>query len=316
MGSNWTLRYLSAANNTIVSTDGGATWYLAPTTPDFWWWPWNPRHWGKMMTDGATWISWSPDANGVLVPHCYYYRRRIGLAEPIEPIFFSRITLWLACDDWDSAFTIQDGVRRLVCIHPWRGYGNYVDSLYRVDLTDFVQRKMKPFVLEIAVINQSTAYTGIIYYISADYGPINTYQPLSGIVSNSGWWTISLPIRIDGVTTLRNLYQNTLLYAYILNPATQSWQSLNIDLPLQGAFADTLGTFSILGFFDFSSISPDVPKITGIPIFEQRYLDLQPYRWVGTGSKWYPVGSVQCIIPFNCAIGEPDDLPDYCWDNL
>ena len=266
----------------------------------------DPVCWSKIIhRDGAQWISVSPTGR-VSWLGSYTFRKDFHLPALGADWKFSRATIWLSVDDECDIYI----------------NGTYIGSvsgfeyLHRIDFNDRMMGLLRDGAtntLELTVTNTRHSFTGVIYYMSIDYGE-KTYFEDKYLSSTCCLWYRSIPLRIDNtvfpdLTYIFTGYVGSNVWIY--NPHTGSWDSYPITTPLTDDFADLIRRFSFFILTDTRTTE----YVKGWPILEQRYLDLQPdvRRRPHTGwghRRWYPIGTVICEVPFDWYLGEPDDEPD------
>ncbi len=153
--------------------------------------------------------------------------------------------------------------------------------------------------LIIRVINNKPAYTGLICYMSYDYGDLEEFRYTLNTSEPNQWYFVSMPIfAYPAGRTLAQLFPG-IDSAKIYDTEADSWRYIDINRPLTGAFGDTMRAYSF--GMRYPSEGEHLARIRGFPIFEQRYLDFN-------SDNLLYFGSVCCEIPF---LGyEPNDSPD------
>ena len=254
-----------------------------------------PTPWSKLYnSDGIKWISdgscdgWDRDLLGE-----YYYRREFTV--PAVP-GIGRATIWLASDDTSMVRIIDPSGTS----SPWLPGPKNFYELKRIDITEYVS--IGKNTLEIKVINQRHSYTGVIYYLSVDYGDIvgygRTFHP-------GGWYLLSLPLRpLPIYPNLASIFTGLAdPNAWIWDPISGIWTTHSTTAPLTGVLGDSIRTYSFfLLLWDGAT-----EQVDGYPIYEQRYLDLRTDYWAHPSLMH---GTVMCDVPFDWSIDEPDDEPD------
>ncbi len=272
-----------------------------------------PRPWEKLyeqtpLADGL-WIGMQEagwDTSGSFATETlWFYSPTFQLQENI-----SRATIWLSADDVIDFALLRDMTTNttyfMPCV-PVNSFTNFV----RFDLTDFFADKPyspQGYRMEFRVRNEQPHYTGMISYMSYDYGKPREY---SYSISDWGFRFLSLPFRpTDPTATLQSLFPH-MIAAHWFNWETGSWQTLDHTAPLTGTLGDIVRTYTIRLYYASPSIHNTT--IEGYPIFEQRYLDIT------TNNELY-LGSINCdcktpgmigYVPFY--LSQPDDL---WWDKI
>ncbi len=264
-----------------------------------------PAPWSKLYhTDGALWISESRSGRVDELHNYIYYRKFLV---PWFGDYISRATIWLACDDSADVF-----VNGRYCGSSHRPTYNprwpHFFNLTRLDITSDVDTGGN--VLEIVVYNTRMSYTGLIYYLSVDYGKDAFYTEE---FDTTGWYLLSLPLRpsLPDYPNLASIYDGIGAFAYIWMPREGEWNAISKYAYLSSVTADSIRTYSFYAFV----LAGSYGRCKGYPIYEQRYLDLQPfvhdYNWE---NPWFMEGMVYCDVPFDWRIGQPDDEPDGATD--
>jgi len=265
----------------------------------------DPVCWSKIIhRDGAQWISVSPTGR-VSWLGSYTFKKTFTLPSLIPGRKFSRATIWLSVDDSCDIYINGTHIGTVV------GF----EYLHRIDFSDDAMRILNPGAsntLKLTVTNTRHSFTGVIYYMSIDYGDKVVYTD-SFPCALPGFWYKSIPLKIDDTAfpDLSFVFSNYIIpKVFILSPEDGTWIMYPITTPLNGYFGDLIRRYSFMVV-----MKPGGKEfVKGWPIYEQRYLDLQPFihcsHHPGWRSCWLPIGSVCCDVPFDGRVGDPDDEPD------
>ncbi|RKZ30792.1 hypothetical protein DRQ33_07615 [bacterium] len=265
----------------------------------------DPNAWSKLYLDRVRWISWNSNGtDDYFGPRSYVYT---------SPNFYipdkvSRATIWYAVDDEVELIALRRSTGPLVGAKP--GESGFL-NLHRADFTELFRQAYTrygdgPYYLQFWVNNTSwIPYTGIIAYISFDYGLEKIFEYTFRYCPGSHFWvTFSMPFyHCTDATTLADLFPEADVAQYTTNGIDYTYTTSPDEVPLEGEIYDGLKTYTLLLHFD-----PDEwedaggvyhYEIPGIPIYEQRYLD-----YTTNDRFWF--GTVDCVIDYEY----PDDYPD------
>jgi len=263
----------------------------------------SPSPWAKVLDDGAVWIGLDEMASDSSEIGFIYFTRRL----PTIPTKHSRATLWYSADDSLEAVALIDEISRVQWFFPTPGDGADWNEMRRLDMTDAEIIPEERYTLGIWIANSHIPCTGLLYYFSVDYGQETNYT----YQWDSGWALHSLPFRPENpaTTNLLTIFPDA-LYAGYTEYFTGDWNWLGLTNPLTGEFGDIVRSNSIF-VLHLGTVAGSSPY--GIPISEQRYLDMRPDE---NPTRYHFLGTVHCTVPFDCDLGEPDDLPNYGVDEL
>ncbi len=263
----------------------------------------NPSPWEKVLDDGAVWIGLDETASDSGETGFIYFQRKL----PMLPAKHSRATIWYSADDSLEAVGLFDRYGSAQWFFPNPGDGTDWDEMRRLDMTDAIIVPEQPYTLGIWIANSSHTRTGLFYYFSVDWGQETRYC----YRWQAGWALHSLPFRPENpaTTNLLTIFPDALAAGY-QDYFTGNWYWLDLTTPFTGEFGDTVRSNSIFVYHSGTSAG-SYPY--GIPISEQRYLDMRPDD---NPTRYHYLGTVDCTVPFDCDLGEPDDLPDYGVDEL
>ncbi len=263
--------------------------------------PWEKLYWQDTLSDGY-WIS---RTSAGIDPDTVTER---WFLSPVFPLYsnISRGTIWLSADDLIDVALLRNvdnnATYSLPCV-PVNGWANF----YRFDLTEFLRdldAKVDNCRMEFRLRNIRPNYSGMIAYMSYDYGEARNY---TYNLSGSGWRYISMPFKpTNSAATLQSLFPGIIALARYFNWQTGSWTIINASVPLTGVLGDITRTYSFQIFY--LTGGSHATTIEGYPIFEQRYLDIT------TNNHLY-FGTINCDCEVPGQIGyvafngsNPDDL--------
>ena len=266
--------------------------------------------WGKLYDfPGAEWISLNSAAKTCVYcwpsptsPCVYRYDSpQFSLDDTI-----SRATMWISVDDAICAIDLRDLITFSTISVPLPSIplpGNLgFQRLWRIDITDFIRRdvpKPHPYRFEIYVKDVKIAYSGLIFYFSADEDDReDNYSFFFG-----GHWngfSFSFYPEYPPGTKITTIFPGATQVSFnfpdgssILMPAS--------NVTLDGETGDWLRTYGAGIFFP---TFPPAFTVRGTSIWEKRFLDIDNNRPIY-------IGGPDCTVHYDIFDPHcPDDYPD------